>query len=257
MTFLLSTFLIVNCQPKETQQHKQQEFLKQYVELLVLQQFLANPPQFEASACTNYMQPLNVAYPFSWPALHADTNQYTTVIIGDSTMAISSVYPGFLGTGTQSVAVAGNTLCDMITQLPAINTTAPSVIIVATTGGNDLLRQNVSDSQIINTGTLIIQRLHQKYPNAKLVMIAIHPTQVAYANAHKAAINTGIDTALQNEYPVSSRCFYNPLPLFGVAEGQASHTSDMANNGADSIHYNQAMSFNIKSAVQTNCGITF
>lgn len=242
------------CAPHhETAQEKQKRFFKDIIIAMAFQAAAQNPPQYEQSDCTKYSPALNVAYPLYWPTFHADTTQYTTVIIGDSTMAINGSYAGFNGAGTQNVAIGGNTSCDMITQLPAINTIAPSVIIVSTNGGNDMLAQ-VSDANVINTNTLLIKRLHQKYPNAKLVVVGVHPTKSTYGNAHKAAINTGTQNALNAEYTTASqRCYVNPLTLFGVAEGQAANDSDML----DSIHYNQAMSFSIKNKIQTDCGITF
>src|SRR5262245_25167143 len=66
----------------------------------------------------------------------ADTKQYTTIVIGDSTMDFSTRLSGYLSSTSQTVAVAGNTLCDMSEQLPSINTLNPSYILIATTGGN-------------------------------------------------------------------------------------------------------------------------
>ena len=257
-TLLIPIFLSF-CQHHESQNDKNKKMIKQLVELYVINMIIFNTPQYEDSACVSYSQPLNPAYIFYWPALHANTTQYSHLIVGDSTMAISTIYAGYMGTGTGTVAIAGNTLCDMITQMPAINATSPSLIIVSTAGGNDLLRQNISNANIINTGTLLIKRLHQKFPSAKLVVIGVHPTLVSYANANKATTNNGIQAALTAEYG-SQGCFVNPLVLFGVAEGAAANQTDMiqrADGSYDTVHYNQAMSFSIKNKVQTDCSVSY
>lgn len=246
------------CQ-SESPEHKRKKQLKQILVLLAADYVVRNQVQYEQSSCSEYSPAPNIGYPVYWPNFHNDVKQYNTVIIGDSTMDISSRYGGFLGTGTQSVAIGGNTACDVITQLPAINTASPSVIILSTNGGNDMMA-GVSDSNVINTVTMLIKRLHQKYPSSKLVVVGVHPTLVAYGNAHKATVNTAVQNALNAEYPASQRCYVNPLVLFGVVEGAAANSSDMLTDSSgkvDSIHYNQAMSFAIKNKIQTDCSITF
>src|SRR5262249_28721128 len=104
-------------------------------------------------------------------------------------------------------------------------------------------------------GELIITRLLQKYPNSKLIIVAIHPSLVASANQGKGYINSGIKNKLQTIYPVSQQCWVDPQCLFsGVTrEGDPAQASDML----DTVHYNEAMSFRIKNQLQNDCGILF
>lgn len=249
--FLLTLAL---CAPKED---KKKELAKDLLMLNLLQNAYILQTAYENSECVSYSGPLNPLYLTSsyYFNFKADQKQYQNIIIGDSTMDISIRYSGFIDPNiTQAVPISGNKLCDMITQLPAINTTNPTNIIVSTTGGNDVL-EGIQNGSVVYTGELLIKRLKEKYPNSKLIMVAIHPTQSTYANANKGYVNSNINAKLNSYYPVNKRCFVDPLVLFGVAEGAASNTSDMITN--DGIHYNQAMSFQIKNKIQTDCGVAF
>ncbi|MCE9597982.1 MAG: SGNH/GDSL hydrolase family protein [Spirochaetia bacterium] len=206
------------------------------------------------SPCAEYSKPPNLAFllPEYSARFQLDQTQYETILVGDSSMDLSSRYPGFLSATTQSVAVFGNTMCDMIMQLPAINTVAPLAIVVSSTGANDLKYvPRIATTQIVNTGALLVQNLRSRFPNAMLVMVAIHPRENEYVNVNKASVNSGVQSALRNS--PGKGCFYDPLPLFGVAEGQPARSEDLLD---DQTHYNQNMSFKIKAAVQEICKIT-
>lgn len=253
---------VLQCSTQNTQEHKRKKFLAELLEIELIQLLQANPNAnpYQDSACTSYSQPLNALYlqPQYYPTFHADQTQYTNILGIDSTMAISSTYTGFYNASiTQNWAISGQTLCDALIELPSINTINPQVFIVSTNAGNDLLRTNpiITISQIQETQILFVQAIHKKFPNTKLVVTGIHPTRVAYANANRAQVNLNMQNALAAEYPSSYYCFYDPEPLFGVGPGQQANTGDML--PSDVVHYNQAMSFQIKNALQTNCGITF
>ena len=188
-----------------------------------------------------------------WPVYNFVTTQYQNIIIGDSTMDISRNVAGWLdSTITYAYPVSGNRFCDMIHQwVPQSRQKNVQVVIIATAGGNDLL-QNENLTEIINNGKILINKARAQWPNAKIVMIAIHPTQMANANVNKPTTNNALKAYLNG---MSNTCFYDPWPLFtGVTnDTMAAQSSDMI----DSIHYNAAMAMKIKTALNTNCGITF
>lgn len=177
---------------------------------------------------------------------HGDQRQYTNVVIGDSTMDISSRYPNFLSEKSQSVAVSGNRLCDMVIQTPAINTANPKNIVISTPGGNDLLQQ-ADQAYIFTYIDFLVDKLRSRYPEAKISVVSIHPTLLSYGNQHKAPIN---DHA-KNKIESIGGCFLDTLSLFGVSEGEPAPSDKIV----DSIHYNQTMSFMIKDNLKTVCGV--
>lgn len=191
----------------------------------------------------------NAGYPVTYKLWMYNTNQYPIITAGDSTFAISSSYAGWLNSNTTvSVAVVGNTLCDMVDQIVAINAKSPNFIIVSTMGGNDYL-QFSTQANVISTAQELIDKLNSTFPNTKIILVGLHPSLNSYANANKDASNTAISAYLTANIPAARRCFYDPMPLFGVGVGQAAPASMMM----DSVHYNFAMSFSIKYAIQTNC----
>ncbi len=188
-----------------------------------------------------------------WPTYSTVTQQYKNIVIGDSTMDISKSTAGWYDpTITYVYSVSGNRFCDMTRQwIPQSRQTNVQVVIIGTAGGNDLL-QNENLTEIVNNGKILINKVRSQWPSAKIVMIAIHPTQVSSANTNKPTTNNAIQTYLNG---MSNTCFYDPWPLFtGVTNNtMAAQSSDML----DSIHYNSSMALKIKTALNTNCGITF
>lgn len=218
----------------------------EYLQLLINSAIAPGSLQF--SPCVLYSMPLNWLYfaPGYYYRFHADTTQYEFIIVGDSSMDYSSWYPGFLGPTSQSVAVQGNKLCDMVTQLPAINTVSPSAIIVGTMGGNDILDgiPNIYESQ-----AELFYALRQKFPNAKIIALGIPPSESLKLNKLKNTANASAYSSLQMIYPPSQFCFVDPQIIFGSSPDPLYFF--------DQIHYSPLGAFLIKGLVQNMCGVTF
>ena len=204
----------------------------------------------ERSECRAYSGSANPLYPTSayFTKFFTDQTDYEVVIRGDSTMDISSQYDWFLSPASQSVAVSGNTLCDMIEQVPAIKTVNPSAVIISTAGGNDLMH-GIDLDLVIQSGKLLIDQTRSKFPFSKIVMVGIHPTFVTFGNENKAYTNSAIRDYLLNTYP--DTCWIDPLPIFGKAEGEPPDASQML----DSIHYNETISGLVKDSILSLCGV--
>ena len=165
------------------------------------------------------------------------TNDYDNIIIGDSTMDISTRYTGFLSANSYSYAVAGNTACDMIEQLETVNVKNVKHIIISTSDGNGLLR-GISISIISNTVKQLVESLKAKYPEAKITIILIHPVQVSQAENKRSGLNDLIKS------DSGANCFIDPSGLF----------VNGAKDYLDSIHYTETISFKVKSLLET-CGV--
>jgi len=214
-----------------------------------------NQPQFTISPCIEYMKPLNIAYGQSeyWPRFHNDNKQYNTIIRGNSTMDISCRYDNFLSDTTQCVAVGGNTLCDMETQRPAINTTNPYAIVISSGGGNDIIQmvtneRDITEAQIVNNGKYLIDQTRSEFPGAKIVFIPVHPTLESALNAVTPAINSNLEVYVNS---LSNTCVVDIMGIFGKTAGDMADESQML----DSIHYNITMAFSVKSAIGNDCGV--
>lgn len=207
---------------------------------------------FDQPACLQYMGPVNaIFFGASYGPYYASVYQnHQTIILGDSTMDISSRYSGWLDPAkTMSYAASGNTSCDMSAEMRAIQgTVSPTSVLIAMNGGNDIAGQRATIAQSIQSNKDLIDKVHARWPWARIVVVGIHPTEVTYANQNKATVNSAVQAYLAT---IPNTCYYNPLPLFGVAEGQAAPTGLML----DAIHYNQSVSFALKSALFTNCGL--
>ena len=221
----------------------------------------------ELHECATYSAPFNTAYNYR-KDIWTDTAQYQNIIIGDSTMdysvnfekmlndqwlkenyGIPDGYEFYNETVTQSVAVAGNTLCDMIMQMGAIHSQNPANIIVSTAGGNDVGHQT-PNAKVIETGQAFIDKVRSRFPSAKLTMVGLHPTLIDYGNQNKATTNSGIRDYLLS---LTNTCWVDPLSLFGVAEGAAANTADLI----DSVHYRPSISLAVKAKIQSDCGVEF
>ncbi|MCB1176974.1 MAG: SGNH/GDSL hydrolase family protein [Leptospiraceae bacterium] len=169
----------------------------------------------------------------------------TNLVIGDSTMDISTRYDGYLSSVSKSIAVGGNTLCDMYIQFKKIDPTVNNTVI-STGGGNDLL-QDIAFDRIEAVGRMLLERVNS-VRTGKMAVIGIHPTRVDSANANKGEVNKRIKAITES----LSGCFYDPAELFTLDSSGRASESDML----DSIHYNSTISFNIKDKIQIVCSIS-
>lgn len=234
---------------------------------IALLTFFQNQQSLDYVDCfgwTNGPNPTYFLVPYYY-TFALNSGNFQNIIIGDSSMDISTRYANFIDpTKTYSYAVAGNTSCDMRSQFSigqnalgkyngAIQAIAqPQFVLIATAGGNDML-QSMPNSLVIKNNKDLVDKARLRFPLAKIVVVGIHPTQVAYGNANKVVTNTAIKDYLTAS--VSNSCYLDPKSLFsgtGSVEGGAAEASDLL----DSIHYNQAISFALKAALQTNCGIS-
>ncbi|WP_232225753.1 SGNH/GDSL hydrolase family protein [Leptospira broomii] len=196
-----------------------------------------------------------VAMNLSWPLpdyygrVSSDTRDYANIIGIDSTMDISRQYGGFLNPSQSlSVAVIGNTACDAITQFGAIKTQNPQNFIISTADANGLLH-GINNDYIVFTVQRLISKIRDRWPTIRIAVIGIHPTRNAAINNNKDYTNSKVGAYVQT---LSNSCYYDPMPLFGVGPGESAPTSLML----DTVHYNEAMSFQIKSMLQSVCGIS-
>lgn len=209
------------------------------------------PVQYQSSECTQWSEPLNESYEknSNWGEFSTDYRQYTTVIIGDSTMDYSDNYAGFLTPGVQSVAIGGNTLCDMITQLPAINTESPAHVVVSSAGGNEILR-GVSRPNMYDSASLLMEALRNRFPDAQITVVDVHPTLLSSVNSEKEITNPEI----QNDVLARpNTCWIETAPIFGVTGSDPAPAGMMLDN----IHYDSTVSFQIKDALINDCGVAF
>lgn len=207
---------------------------------------------YDHEDCERYeggMNPIywNPAYYFKYAA---DWNAYSNgIILGDSTMDLAvNAYTGYITrAGIGAYPVSGNKSCDINMQLANVHA-QPAFVWLSTAGGNDLLG-GVSDSDSAKSINAMLDRVRVKFPQAKLCVILVHPTLVTYGNQHKAAVNA---LTAAHVSAMGNAVSYNPLPIFGVAEGQAAPASMLI----DTIHPNQAATLLIRNAAQTACSVT-
>lgn len=165
------------------------------------------------------------------------------VIIGDSTMDMARAVSNFYDkTITLNYAISGNTACDYIYQLEAINC-YPKNVLIATADGNGVLRK-ISSQVSIDTMRKVIARVKEKW-NSKIVIIGIHPILLTNENIAKNQVNTGVSQLVS--------CYINPLPIFGVGENDPPDSTLML----DQIHYNSTIYPKYKTQIINQCGITF
>lgn len=254
--FMIS-FLIVGCSNFNPFPHKtsKKEELKRDLSIIAWLTWMTNPDAFDESPCTQIdpnPNPLYLQSPYYFTFV-TNTTVSQNIIIGDSTVDISRTYSGWLNpTTTYSYAVSGNRLCGMNTEMRAIKiTTEPHFVLISTNGGNDALSGGFTNAQIQQNLVYLVDKIRARWVNTMIVLMLIHPTQLAGANAAKGAINTAAANYVNS---LNNTCVYNPGPdplAFNKVEGQAADPSQML----DSIHYNQAMSFTIKSRLSAVCGL--
>lgn len=218
----------------------------EYLQLLL--NAASAPGSLQPAYCITYSMPLNWLYflPAYYYTSHADLKQYQTVIIGDSSMDYSSRYPGFMGVNTQSVAVQGNKVCDMVTQLPAINTVYPQNVVVSTMGGNDIFDgvPNIEESH-----RELFNALKERFPSARIIAIGIPPSKDAGMNSRRSAVNNSAIAVLQQVYQPSQFCYVDPEQVLGNPPNPYAFLDD--------VHYSPVGAFAIKTLVQDVCGLIF
>lgn len=204
--------------------------------------------------CTKSTSPLNGLYGGSdyYGRISKETRNFSTIVGIDSTMDFSVKYDGFLSSISYSIAVLGNTCCDCLTQLDNVRIPNPTNFLIASACGNDI-EKGLSKDQVVQNFTDLFKAVRVKYPLAKIPVVGVHPTGSQLATNIKDSTNADIKAFVLKD---SNSCFYDPMPLFNVAAGQKANPSDLMNGDPNQIHYNQAMSFKIKSAIQSNCGVS-
>ena len=206
-------------------------------------------PGWEWNECRTWSGERNFIYNAGYQAAYAtDFNFYLAWIRGNSTMDLTRQYPGWSASSTANRSVSGNTLCDMIEQVVSTPLGAVEFILIATTGGNDILR-GIPNDRVIDSGGIIIRQTRALHPSALIGAISVHPTLVASANANKGAVNSGIKAHLDAD---GNGCWIDTLPVFGKSEGEPADVSQMYPN--DRIHYNESMAWAIREAINTACG---
>ena len=223
---ILILILIIGCQAENKKDNRERD-------LAIIA--IATNRVIPIQTCRAYSGNGNSLYP-NYLVNFQDGKSYTTMILGDSTMDLSGQVQGFLSTGTQNRAVSGNTLCDMLEQSYDVSY-KPDRIVVASLGGNDLLRR-VSNANIIQTGKDLVTRLRQVYPSALVYGIGVHQTKVDYANTNRVVTNAALQPLFD--------CYLNPDPYF------TSPSTDLI----DSIHYSAAVSMKIRQGLIDTCSVT-
>ncbi len=218
---------------------------------LLLMDLLAQQKELTPDECMKTYVLMNLSWPFPdyYERISSDTKDYETIIGIDSTIDMARHYEDFLNSNeTFSVAVAGNTACDAIAQLGAIKTSNPKNFVISTADGNGLLRGVDPDYSVLTVERLI-SKIRDRWPEIRIAVVGIHPTQIPGINTNKDYTNSQIETYMQS---LENTCYYDPLPLFGVGPGEPPPTSLMI----DTLHYNKTISFQIKDKLQTQCNIS-
>lgn len=202
---------------------------------------IPNAP-LDSEVCRKNYGERNFLYPTTQYAglFMMDRNPYNTIILGDSTMDIAKRYSEFYSVNTGFFAVSGNTLCDMLEQIPSIFTPKPEYVLISTGGGNDAIRK-IPEKLIIETGKQLILKLRNKYPKAKILLIGIHPTKLTYVNMVRNTINEALAAEVD--------CYINPDEYFEVSGSGEPAPNELI----DSIHYTREKTMELKSGIQ-KCG---
>lgn len=194
------------------------------------------------------VNPLYLTPPY-FPAFVLDYHPYSTVIIGDSTAAANAMVPGWMNREqTQSVAVPGNRLCHyIITFRKSIRTPVPQTVIVSTLGGNDLL-VGLSPARILTLASRLRSLLRERFPEAHLIGVGIHPSLDRRANKLRTALNDGLRRIWEND---EHGCFVDPESVFGVGPGAPARPDQML--PGDKIHYNEKMTLALHQRIVQKC----
>lgn len=270
ISILAGTTLLISCKPEKNDPLDDLLFNAALIYLLTRP---VQAPLF-ASQCAEYSGHPNSLYNNDdyYPRFRDDPVQYKNLILGDSTMDLTRFYDGFIDPSqTQNLAVGGNSLCDMERQMIAINTTEPENILISTAGGIDLLRE-LEEPLIENSLELLLDRIHVKFPAASIHVVAVHPTQISAVNVRRGDHNEAMKAIVESHESetAQSSCYFDPRELFTDDEGDPVGSTDPApdehmiqlpDGSIDRVHYNQAMSFSIKSELEKSgpdgCDLSF
>lgn len=195
-------------------------------------------------------EPPNPAFAFNWGPFILDNLSRPAprvILRGDSTLAYSGLTVGW--TDGHNRAVAGNTACDMIQQLPAAPGGTPEAVLLASYGGNDLLHGYSEDIAVLNMIDLIDQtRAH--WPGARIVGIGIHPTRALSLGSSPCEVNARVRKHLLS---LADTCDVDPYPVFNKTCGELADVDQML--PGDVIHYNPRMGALLKKELFDRCGL--
>jgi hypothetical protein len=172
-----------------------------------------------------------------------NSNKYATLVMGDSTMDISTRYNGYLSVDSYSIAIGGNTACDVLEQLSLVSMTADN-IVYSTNDGNGGLR-GVDIDIIRRTNNEVITAIKQKLKPSKIVVVLLHPTMLRNFDSKRKLVNKNF----VDDNP--DVCSILPDQLFTLDSNGLPSSGDMI----DSIHYSEKISFGIKQLIKDQCSI--
>lgn len=258
LLFLLAIGLI-HCQNPSNKNKDRDRLIQAGLILYLIQESRSAP--LDDSECSNWSS-VNRAFERRYKQFLNDKGQYQNLILGDSTMDISGRYVGFFNPSiTQNLAVGGNSLCDIIRQFSVIQSQNPQNILVSTVGGIDLL-QGIPLEKRGRSLELLIEKIQNRFPNANISMVAVHPTQIPSVNQERGIHNNFLKNkafALLGGPP--KICWLDPLPLFGDGTLSPSDPAPDQNmivlpdGTIDPVHYNKDMSFAIKEKLELDCNL--
>lgn len=205
---------------------------------------IPNPP-YQENECRKSYPLKSSLYPTNKYAgnFQKDETEYKTIILGDSTLDYIRRFPEYHSDQTQNLAVAGNTLCDILEQLPAIKSKSPEAIIISTGGGNDLIRK-IPTEIILQTGNTLFQELRMLFPKTKLILAGVHPTRLNHVNANRKLVNSGFAKKVD--------CYVDTEVYFQVdQEGKPGFMELL-----DQVHYSKDIAFRIREGF-IQCGAEF
>ncbi len=178
------------------------------------------------------------------PSFRAEDS--TALVIGDSTAAIGLFVSGHYSQSTEVLGLPGATCCDMAEQLPAAQAAAPEKVMVSTACGNDIL-SGLSGDLVVANGRYLFDQVAARYGGAQLVGVAIHPTLFDTLNVRKEETNAELRAHVEG----LGGCWIPMLSIFGVSAGERAPASLML----DTIHYNETVYAELRTAAESLCGM--
>lgn len=231
---IILILLLLSCAKEEKKHHE-----RLLNDLMIVKLYQRIKPM---SCRESYGQPNTLINFSEYYTKFINTNTYTNLVLGDSTMDISTRYEGFLSSHSYSLAISGNTACDVLEQLAIVNVKTENVMY-STNDGNGGLR-NIDVNTIRKTNNDVINAIKVKFNPKVIVVILLHPTMLSNFASKRIEIN--------NNFVIDNPdvCSILPDTLFTLVNGLATE-KDML----DSIHYNRDISFGIKQLVKDKCNI--
>jgi hypothetical protein len=232
---LLALILIfVSC--KHENKNKNEELIKHLIVLELYQRIQVKP-------CREYYgQPNSMLMFPEYYDKFMNTNSFTNLVLGDSTMDISTRYTDYLSSNSYSLAIGGNTACDVLEQMSLIAIKTDNVIF-STNDGNGGLR-NVDVNKIRETNNEVVRSIKEKLKPKIIVVVLLHPTMLSKLESKRQVINANF---INDNKDV---CSILPDELFTLVNGLSTEL-DMI----DTIHYNQRISFGIKDLILKKCNV--